>query len=71
MIKELIVKKILTDDQVSKLEGQWIDDSFIKHPIIDSDTDVYYLDENNNKILLLKFRKNILLLGFKLWGVYN
>ena len=60
MIKELIVKKILTDDQVSKLEGQWIDDSFIKHPIIDSDTDVYYLDENNNKILLLKFRKNVI-----------
>ena len=60
MIKELIVKKILTDNQVSKLEGQWIDDSFIKHPIIDSDTDVYYLDENNNKILLLKFRKNVI-----------
>tara|TARA_Y100001980_G_C14555052_1_gene342810 strand:+ start:4150 stop:5133 length:984 start_codon:yes stop_codon:yes gene_type:complete len=60
MIKELIIKKILTDKEVSDLEGTWIDNSFIKHPVINSDTDVYYLDENNEKKLLLKFRKNVI-----------
>jgi hypothetical protein len=60
MIKELIITKLLTDEEVSKLEGSWIDESFIKHPIINKDTDIYYLDENNNKILLCKFRKNVI-----------
>ena len=60
MIDELIVTKLLTDKEVSKLEGTWIDESFIKHPIINKDTDIYYLDENNNKILLCKFRKNVI-----------
>ena len=61
MIDELIVTKLLTDKQVSKLEGTWIDESFIKYPIINKDTDIYYLDENNNKILLCKFRKNVII----------
>ena len=59
MVKKIIVTKILTDDEVSKLEGTWIEESHIKRPIIKTDSDVYYLDENNNEILLLKFRKRV------------
>ena len=40
------------------LEGKWIDESFLKYPVIRENTDVYYKDENDNEILLLKFRKN-------------
>lgn len=60
MVKKIIVKKILTDEEVSSLEGKWIDESFIKNPIIKSDTDVYYLDENSSEKLLLKFRKRVI-----------
>ena len=59
MVQRLFVKKIFSDDEVSKLEGTWIDESYIKLPLLEEDTDVYY---NNNGIykLLLKFRKNVI-----------
>jgi len=57
-IKKIVINKILTDDQVSSLEGTFIDESFIKYPIITNNIDVYYLDDDNNEKLLLKFRKN-------------
>jgi len=60
MAKKLIVSKIMSDVEVSKLEGTWIEESHIKLPIIRTDTDVYYLDENNNELLLLKFRKKVI-----------
>ena len=60
MVKKIIVTKILSDEEVSKLEGTWIEESHIKRPIIKTDSDVYYLDENNNEILLLKFRKRVI-----------
>ena len=60
MVKKIIVTKILSDEEVSKLEGTWIEESHIKIPIIKTDSDVYYLDENNNEILLLKFRKRVI-----------
>ena len=50
----------MSNQEVSELEGKWIEESHIKHPIIKSDTDVYRLDENNNEILLLKFRKRVI-----------
>ena len=50
----------MTDEQVSTYEGKWIDESFIKHKIIKSDTDIYYLDENGAEKLLLKFRKRVI-----------
>ena len=56
--KKLVVKKYLTDKEVSELEGTWIDESFLKHPVIEENTDVYYEDEEGEKHLLLKFRKN-------------
>ena len=55
-MKQIIVKKVLTDKEVSDLEGEWIDDSSLVMPVINEDCDVYYYD-NNRKKLLLKFRK--------------
>ena len=60
MVKKIVVKQIMSNQEVSELEGKWIEESHIKHPIIKSDTDVYRLDENNNEILLLKFRKRVI-----------
>jgi len=56
--KILIVKKEFTDKEISKREGTWFEENDIKHPIINSNTDVYRIDENGEKKLLLKFRKN-------------
>ena len=56
--KKLIVQKYLTDEETSKLEGTWIDESYMKHPVLRENTDVYYKDDDGNEILLLKFRKN-------------
>jgi hypothetical protein len=60
MVKKIIVKKILTDEEVASHEGKWVDESFIQNPIIKSDTDVYYLDDNDTEKLLLKFRKKVI-----------
>jgi len=60
MVKKIVINKILSDKESSDLEGKWIDESYIKHPIINSNTDVYRLDDNNNEILLLKFRKKVI-----------
>ena len=57
MVKKLVVTPILTDKEVSDLEGKWVEESDIKLPIIKTDTDIYRLDENGNEILLAKFRK--------------
>ena len=56
--KKIICNKILSDNDISKLEGCWIDESYMKFPVIQENTDVYYLDENGGQKLLLKFRKN-------------
>ena len=59
MVRRLFVKKIFSDDEVAKLEGTWIDESYIKLPLVKEDTDVYYNDDGIYK-LLLKFRKNVI-----------
>jgi hypothetical protein len=56
--KKIVCKKIISDSDISKLEGCWIDESYMKYPVIEDNTDVYYLDDNGNEKLLLKFRKN-------------
>ena len=58
-VKRLFLQKILTDKEVSNLEGTWIDESHIKLPLVKEDTDVYYNDNGIYK-LLLKFRKNVI-----------
>ena len=56
--KVLITKKFISDEDMKKLEGSWIDNSYMKFPVLRENCDVYYLDENNEKKLLLKYRKN-------------
>ena len=59
-IKKLIVEKVLTDEQIGDLKGHFIDESYMKHPLVQKNIDVYYLDENGEEKLLLKYRKNAL-----------
>jgi hypothetical protein len=56
--RKIIVNKYLTDDEVNNLEGKWIDESYMKLPVINYNCDVYYKDDEGNEKLLLKFRKN-------------
>jgi hypothetical protein len=56
--RKLIVPKYLSDDEVSKLEGKWVSEKYMKYPVIRENIDVYYKDENGDEKLLLKFRKN-------------
>jgi len=56
--KVLVAKKFISNENMKNLEGSWIDESFIKYPVLQENCDVYYLDENNQRKLLLKFRKN-------------
>lgn len=58
--RTLIVHKIYSDDEIKSKEGQWFDESHIIYPIVNSNTDVYRLDDEGNKHLLLKFRKNVI-----------
>jgi hypothetical protein len=56
--RKIIVEKYLTDQEVDNLEGKWIDESYMKFPVIDYNCDVYYKDDDGTEKLLLKFRKN-------------
>ena len=56
--RKIVVKKYLTDKETANLEGTWIDNSFMKIPVIDFNCDVYYKDDDGKEKLLLKYRKN-------------
>ena len=56
--KTLYINKLFSDEEISKREGTWFDEKDIKYPIINTNTDVYRVDEDGTKNLLLKFRKN-------------
>ena len=47
-MRELIVNKIMSDKDVDKLKGTWINEDILTHPIIKEDTDVYYYDDVEN-----------------------
>ena len=55
MVKKIVISPILSDSEISNMEGKWIEEEHIKHPIIKSDTDIYRLDEEGNEILLVKY----------------
>ena len=57
-VKEIIVKKVMSDEKIEKLEGCFFNEKAVKK-IIKEDTDIYRLDEHNQKILLAKFRKKV------------
>ena len=48
MVKKLVVNKVFSDSEMKGMEGTWIDVSHIKHPVVNDNTDVYYIDDNNN-----------------------
>jgi hypothetical protein len=58
-IKVISVKPILTEEQIKDKEGHKFPESHYKQ-IIKSDADVYGINENGKKQLLLKFRKNVI-----------
>ena len=43
----------------SKKEGHWFDENDIKYPIVNSNTDVYRLDDEGNR-LIIKIQKKML-----------
>ena len=53
MVKEYIVKTRISDDEMGKMEGQFIDEQCISK-VIKHDADIYRLDTKGNKILLAK-----------------
>jgi hypothetical protein len=57
--KEVIVKKVMTDEEIAKKEGQYFDEKSVKK-IYDEDADVYYEDEKGEKVLLGKLRKSVI-----------
>lgn len=63
MVKELLVSKIMTDEEISDREGEYFPESHY-HTIIMEDCDVYKKIKKGNKFvkgdLLLKFRKNVI-----------
>ena len=56
--RKIVVEKYLSDKETSDLEGTWIDNSYMKHPVVDSNCDIYYIDDDGSEKLLLKYRKN-------------
>lgn len=58
-VKILTVKPIMTDGEISAKEGELFPESHYKI-ILKENADIYTIDENNNKKLLLKFRKNVI-----------
>jgi hypothetical protein len=56
--KKLVIDKVLTDKETANLEGKWIDESYMKLPVINYNVDVYYRDDDGTEKLLLKFRRN-------------
>lgn len=57
-VKVIIAKKQQTDEYMKDKEGEYFPEKYYDH-VIDYDCDCYYYDENNNKKILLKFRKNV------------
>ena len=57
-IKKLIVSKIISDEDIAKRQGTWFTEDELVHPVIRNNVDVYYLDDEGNEVLLLKYRKN-------------
>ena len=66
-IKIVTLKRVMSDEQGEQLKGQFLDESYIKHPIINEDCDGY--DTNGN--LLFRFRKNIIPIEILKQGVEN
>lgn len=56
-VKQIVVKAVLTNDEVKAREGTYFDDKGIE--VFDENVDVYGEDAEGNKKLLARFRKNV------------
>jgi hypothetical protein len=54
---KIVVSPLFSDSDIEARKGTWIEESDIKYPVIEENTDVYRLDANGREVLLLKFRK--------------
>jgi hypothetical protein len=57
-VKEVIVKPLMTDEEIEAKEGTYFDDKGMT--IYDEDIDVYTLAEDGEKVLLAKLRKQVI-----------
>lgn len=67
MIAEYKLPRILTDEEGSQLEGKFLGEEYIKHPIINYDCDGYDMQGN----MLFRFRKNVIPIELLKQGVDN
>jgi len=54
---KIVVTPLFSDKDMEARKGTWIEESDIKYPVIEENTDVYRIDEKGQEVLLLKFRK--------------
>ena len=66
----LFATKKMADDVIKKKEGDYFDSSHYDI-IVRDNCDCYYNDENNNKLILFKFRKNVIPLEHCMLGIKN
>ena len=55
-MRTIEVNPVLTDEQIRQLHGNFLDESYLKYPVINSDTIVK--DENGETLLV--FLKNVI-----------
>jgi hypothetical protein len=56
--KEIVVEKVMTDQEIKEKEGSYFDEKGIT--IYDEDVDIYAKDENGDKKLIAKLRKHVI-----------
>lgn len=66
----IFATKKMNDDEIKDKEGDYFDSSHYDR-IIREDCDCYYNDENNNRKILFKFRKNVLPFDYCSLGMDN
>jgi hypothetical protein len=66
-MQKLILKRLMREEEGEALTGKFLDESYIKYPIITEDTDAF--DTAGN--LLLRFRKGVIPLDILKTGVDN
>ena len=60
-VKVVIVKKVMSDDEIAKKEAHKFNFNHYKkhYGVIDTNCDCYYLDDSGKRVLLLKLRKKV------------
>jgi len=56
---KIVVDKLYTDEEFESRKGTYITNDDLRYPIITEDTDIYWKDEDTEK-LICKFRKNVI-----------